>query len=183
MKVIGIVSDTHRRLPDAVLRIFRGGYDDSQVLKRFDVPLSEVEIRRQSVDRIIHAGDIGSQKILDVLQEVAPVHAVLGNCDSEEYKLDGVRVRDELLELNIDGLMVAIMHDPADLARSLKATNSHPDLVIHGHTHDYRINPKADSIGLCPGSVADPRNDMGYRTVALVYVEGPQIMRIEIVHL
>jgi hypothetical protein len=55
---IGVVSDTH-------------GY--------FDPHLS---LRLEGVEEILHAGDVGSQAVLDQLRAIAPVQAVRGNVDS-----------------------------------------------------------------------------------------------------
>src|SRR5215471_948995 len=54
---LGIVSDTHGLLDSRVLEIFEG------------------------VDRILHAGDVGDERILVELEAVAPVIAVAGNVD------------------------------------------------------------------------------------------------------
>jgi hypothetical protein len=55
---LGIVSDTH-------------GYFDPRLLSIL-----------QGVDEIFHAGDVGSQPVLDQLRALAPVEAVCGNVDS-----------------------------------------------------------------------------------------------------
>ena len=55
---IGLVSDTHGLWESRIARIFEG------------------------VSHIIHAGDIGSDKILDRLEKVARVTAVKGNTDT-----------------------------------------------------------------------------------------------------
>jgi len=60
---IGVVSDTH-------------GYFDPQL-----PPLL------QGVDEILHAGDVGSQSVLDQLRAIAPLHAVRGNVDSAVLEL------------------------------------------------------------------------------------------------
>ena len=61
MKTIGIISDTHGSLdPRAYAALF-------------------------GVDLIIHAGDIGGPPVLNELETIAPVVAVLGNNDFPEY--------------------------------------------------------------------------------------------------
>jgi uncharacterized protein len=55
--LVGVISDTHGVLPEAVMDAFRG------------------------VDRIVHAGDVGPGSILDELGTVAPLIAVRGNTD------------------------------------------------------------------------------------------------------
>lgn len=54
---VGVLSDTHGVLPDAVLEVFSG------------------------VSLILHAGDVGREGILFELETVAPVIAVRGNTD------------------------------------------------------------------------------------------------------
>ena len=61
MTVIGLISDTHGRLPDEALAAMA------------------------DVDHIIHAGDIGGPEILHALEALAPTTAVLGNNDFDEY--------------------------------------------------------------------------------------------------
>ena len=53
----GVISDTHGRLDPKVPKAFAG------------------------VDRIFHGGDIGSEAVLDALQQIAPVTAIRGNND------------------------------------------------------------------------------------------------------
>ena len=55
---MGVISDTHGRLDDEVLELFAG------------------------VDRIVHAGDVGDERVLARLALVAPVTAVHGNMDA-----------------------------------------------------------------------------------------------------
>ena len=56
--LIGVVSDTH-------------GFFDPRLTSAL-----------QGVDEILHAGDVGSEAVLDQLRAIAPVHAVRGNVDS-----------------------------------------------------------------------------------------------------
>jgi len=56
---IGVLSDTHGFLDPRVETLFAG------------------------VDHILHAGDIGYATIILELEFLAPVTAVLGNCDDE----------------------------------------------------------------------------------------------------
>jgi len=52
---LGIISDTHGKLPPEVFEVF------------------------EAVDHIFHAGDVGSENILTDLEALAPVTAVYGN--------------------------------------------------------------------------------------------------------
>src|SRR5262245_16897983 len=57
MKRVGVISDTHGLLRPEVAKVF------------------------ESVDLILHAGDIGKPDVLDDLKRMAPVIAVRGNND------------------------------------------------------------------------------------------------------
>jgi len=72
--VVGVISDTHGRLPPEVPRLFAG------------------------VDLIVHAGDVGGAGILQWLEKIAPVVAVRGNMDAldledlETAEVGGIRI-------------------------------------------------------------------------------------------
>ena len=55
--LVGVISDTHGRLPQSVLAAFK------------------------NADLIIHAGDIGKQQIIESLGRIAPTIGVQGNMD------------------------------------------------------------------------------------------------------
>ena len=88
MTVIGLISDTHGRLPDEALAAMA------------------------DVDHIIHAGDIGGPEILHALEALAPTTAVLGNNDYyRDYGPDVAR----LCEFDYEGLHFAVAHYQEDL--------------------------------------------------------------------
>jgi len=132
---IGIISDTHGSLPPLVLKAFEG------------------------CEHIIHAGDIGGQHLLDDLEAVAPVTAVLGNCDYFGSYLTA----DECASVTLDGTRFFIAHDPADVDRALRGYGDLrpgdplPHLCVHGHTHIPRNEQKGAVLMLCPGSPCRPR--------------------------
>ncbi len=143
---IGVLSDTHGRLESRVLEAFRG------------------------VDRIFHAGDIGSDDILLELSALAPVTAVLGNNDG--FPLVG-RLR-EAEWLEAEGVRFLIVHQVgsperlAPLARKLIEAGR-PGVVVFGHTH----RPCDRVVGgvrfFNPGG-AGPRRFSLARTVAILEV-------------
>ncbi|MBC7293509.1 MAG: metallophosphoesterase family protein, partial [Thermoleophilia bacterium] len=87
MSLIGLLSDTHGQVPAQVVALFSG------------------------VDHIVHAGDIGSQDVLLRLQQIAPVTAVRGNCDLDDWA-KSLPLR---TELNIAGLSLVVAHMPGRL--------------------------------------------------------------------
>jgi putative phosphoesterase len=58
---IGVISDTHGLVRDEAVAAFRGS------------------------DVILHAGDVGSSDVLKALAAIAPVHAVRGNVDRDDW--------------------------------------------------------------------------------------------------
>ncbi len=129
---IGIISDTHGRLPEEVHQAFAG------------------------VAHIIHAGDIGSPEILWELEAIAPTTAVLGNNDWRDF---GPSVRHEAA-LTLEGVRIHVSHFPETAARS--ALTGQFDLCIHGHTHvpaDY-IRGAARVVN--PGSTTRPRQQTAH---------------------
>ena len=72
MKKIGILSDTH-------------GYWDDRYATHF-----------AGCDEIWHAGDIGTDEVLERLNAIAPVRAVAGNIDGQPMRRGSLTVRGEI---------------------------------------------------------------------------------------
>jgi len=134
--LIGLISDTHGyfdpRLPD----IFRG------------------------VERILHAGDVGSLDVVESLEAIAPVVAVHGNMDSPVL---ASRFPEDTI-LDIDGLRVYLVHRPQD-ARPGEGV----DVVVQGHTHRSLVEEKDGMLYVNPGAAGKTLTFAG-RTVALLEV-------------
>ncbi len=124
--LIGIISDTHG--------------------------LSRLEAARalKGSDMIIHAGDVGSQDVLDNLRRVAPVVAVRGNTDTDH--LIGELPETEVVE--IGGKLLYVLHELNRLA--LEPATAGFSVIIHGHSHHPSIEEKDKVLFLNPGS-AGPR--------------------------
>jgi uncharacterized protein len=124
--IIGVISDTHGLLrPEAV------------------------ELLRDS-EHIIHAGDIGSPKIIPALQRIAPVTAIRGNIDKEAW----ARQFPETAVVELAGLHIFVIHD-------LNALDLNPQAegfaaVISGHSHQPKQDVKDGVLYFNPGS-AGPR--------------------------
>jgi putative phosphoesterase len=145
---IGVVSDTHGVFDPALRRVFAG------------------------VDVILHAGDVGSEEVLDELRQIAPVHAVCGNVDGPELGLP------PSLKLQFDGLQVQMMHilpvPQSELkawseaatpggkvaVRSenfLKAFDESTGIVIFGHSHMPCLVNLGGRLFINPGSAGKQR--------------------------
>lgn len=142
---IGVLSDTHNRLPSRVLELLDG------------------------VDHIVHAGDIGSLDILTALEAVAPVTAVWGNTDGF-----GIRHRvPEVAALDAAGRRIVIVHGHrhgTPTAPLLRADHPDADIVVYGHTHRAAEDWIEGSLFLNPGSAGAPRDGNG-PSVAIVSIE------------
>lgn len=156
MTTIAIISDTHDRLP----------WNLTEVIGRADV--------------IFHAGDIGSQKVLDALHATAPVvYAVLGNTDEDPSVFTEDIPQAQLVE--IDGVEFAIAHKPIDARETGKHTRlDRESVIINGHTHIPMISWETDDVvRVCPGALADPRENYP-RTVAFIEVSRGHIEDVRI---
>lgn len=123
---IGIISDTHGLLrPEAVERL-------------------------AGVDHIIHAGDIGRADVISDLRKIAPVTAVRGNIDRDEWAAGYPQT--EMVKLG--GRFFYVLHNLAEL--DLDPIAAGIDVVVSGHSHQPRIETVDGVVYLNPGS-AGPR--------------------------
>ena len=108
-------------------------------------------------DVILHAGDVCTADVLDLLSQWAPVHAVLGNNDLSEVAEWGAP---ETLELDLDGLQVAMIHDSGQAsgrARRMRRRFPAAELVVFGHSH-IPLDVSEEGVHLFnPGSPTDRR--------------------------
>jgi putative phosphoesterase len=123
---IGVISDTHGLLrPEAVAAL-------------------------TGVERIVHAGDIGSPDVLTQLERVAPVVAVRGNNDRDAWAT--AIPQTEVIE--IGGVSLYVLHDLHELDLDPRAAGF--AAVIAGHSHQPRLEERDGVLYLNPGS-AGPR--------------------------
>lgn len=150
---IGVVSDTHGELPDAVVGLFAG------------------------VDAIVHAGDSGAGYALDLLETIAPVTAVCGNCD-----VPGAAPLPLAANVELGGVRTVVAHRERDLAGSLDPVRAGARLAIVGHTHVGAIGERNGVLWVNPGSPVHPRGGSP-ASVAIVTVapDGGLSARLETV--
>jgi len=125
--LVGVISDTHGRLPQSVLTAFNG------------------------VDLIIHAGDIGKAEVLGSLDQVAPTIGVRGNMDMGSWASH--LTKQEIIIISNSTLCV--LHDVFRL--ELNSDPSPYDAVISGHTHRPMVEKQNGVLYLNPGSAVQPR--------------------------
>ncbi|NJD09977.1 MAG: metallophosphoesterase family protein [Gemmatimonadetes bacterium] len=129
---VGLISDTHGRLRPEVFTHFQG------------------------VDRILHAGDVGSPEILSDLAALAPVHAVHGNTD----RYGVADVLPAQAELELEGWKVLVTHGhelgsptPEALVRAYPGR----DIIVHGHTHIPLLETFEGTLIVNPGAAGPAR--------------------------
>lgn len=93
----------------------------------------------QGADAIFHAGDIGSQEVLDALQEIAPTIAVKGNIDGGD-----LRFLPEVYTEKLHGKKIAMIHIAGSPKRPNKnvrriLVHEQPDVLIVGHSHIFTV--------------------------------------------
>jgi putative phosphoesterase len=154
---IGIISDTHGILPESIFDIFKG------------------------VDQIFHAGDIGSQDVIQGLEIIAPVSAVYGNVDTWPLV---VNYRD-MIVTELEGRRICLIHDivkPKYFSFQLFKKNIGVDIVISGHTHVISYEMFRGISYINPGSAVKPRGRK-FGTVAILDLADinlrPEIIEIQ----
>lgn len=133
---------------------------------------SEVWKMADEADLVLHAGDLVHPRVLDALAERATVHAVLGNND---LGLD--RALPERLELDLDGVSVAMVHDSrAAVGRRARLRRWFPSarVVVFGHSHDPLVEDHDGLLLLNPGSPTQRRRQP-VPTVAWLEVAGGDV--------
>ena len=145
---IGVISDTH-------------GHFDSKLRESL-----------AGAAMILHAGDVGSQDVLDELGQIAPIRAVRGNVDAAELDLP------LSLKLACDGFQVEMMHilpamqsevqqwaelaaakgaPPSRSERFLRSFAGSTRVVIFGHSHQPCLTPLGQRLFFNPGSAGRRR--------------------------
>jgi uncharacterized protein len=128
-------------------------------------------------DLILHAGDVCVPYVLAELAVYAPVHVVQGNNDGPE--LDAP----ETLELDLDGLRVAMIHDSGQAkGRLARMRRRFPaaDLVVFGHSHIPLDESEGDLRIFNPGSPTDRRRQP-HGTIGVLHVEAGALVSAEII--
>jgi putative phosphoesterase len=124
--ILGLISDTHGVLRDNALRAM------------------------QNNGLIIHAGDVGDHKVLEALENLAPVIAVRGNVDTEEWatKLPPTAV------VKAGAVRIYVLHDVKEL--NLNSIPSEVSIIVSGHSHKPGQATRDGILYINPGS-AGPR--------------------------
>jgi putative phosphoesterase len=155
---IGIISDTHDRLP--TLRA---------ALERF---------RQLGVDTLLHPGDVVAPFAARVLAGFpGALHITYGNNDGERAGLKTVlpQIQDGPLWVELGGKRLLLHHfvdwcTPEDLARA--------DVIVTGHTHELVVERRAGQLFLNPGECCGWVT--GRATVATLDLDTLEVAVIEV---
>ncbi|PWS30269.1 metallophosphoesterase family protein [Pedobacter paludis] len=160
MKKIGLISDTH-------------GYLDDAVFKHFE-----------SCDEIWHAGDFGPN-VAQPLANFKPLRGVFGNIDDLEIRA----AFPEQNRFSCEGINVLMTHIggyPGKYASSIKSelyTNP-PKLFITGHSHILKVmfDEKIKSLHINPGA-AGKHGWHKVRTLVRFCISEENIHTLEVIEL
>ena len=158
MKRIGILSDTHSH------------WDDKYLIHFADC------------DEIWHAGDIGSEAIIDQLEAFRPVRAVYGNIDGTQMR----RRFKETLRFTIEDCEVVMKHIggyPGRYDASIRKElyENPPQLFVAGHSHILKViyDPVYELLHINPGAAGN-YGIHKVRTAIRFDIEAGEIKNMEI---
>ena len=161
MKKIGLISDTHSHL-------------DSKVFEYF-----------KDVDEIWHAGDIGSEDVLNQLSKFKPTLAVYGN-------IDGGKLRSDCKEGEVferEGVIVLITHiagnPPKYNPKVLQYVKKYkPNLLVCGHSHILKVTPdKTNNLLFMNPGAAGKHGFHKVKTLLRFQLENGLVKNLEVIEM
>jgi putative phosphoesterase len=161
MTKIGLLSDTHSFLDDAVFKHF------------------------ENCDEIWHAGDFGNIEVADKLAAFKPFKGVYGNIDGADIRL----VYPENLRFNCEGMDVWMTHiggypDKYSPQIRKEIYANPPKLFISGHSHILKViyDKKISCLHINPGA-AGKQGWQKVRTLVRFSIDGDKIQDLQIIEL
>jgi len=161
MTRIGLISDTHSYLDDAVFNHFA------------------------SCDEVWHAGDFGDFKIAKALKAFKPFKGVYGNIDGQDVRAD----YPEHLKFNCEKVKVWMTHIggyPGKYNPKIReqVLQEQPDLFICGHSHILKVmyDKKINCLHLNPGA-AGKYGWHKVRTLLRFCISEEKILNLEVIEL
>lgn len=137
--LIGLLSDTHDNIPN--------------------IKQSIIRFKEEKVDLVLHAGDYVSPFTAIPYAELdVPLIGVYGNNSAETEilketysKVDG-DLRGYFTEIEVDGLMIALLHGHRKQDVD-KAKSGNYDVIVQGHSHLSSISEENNVLMINPGEV------------------------------
>ncbi|HEY9534046.1 MAG TPA: metallophosphoesterase family protein [Mucilaginibacter sp.] len=161
MTKIGLISDTHSFLDDAVFKHF------------------------ENCDEIWHAGDFGNMALVDKLTAFKPLRGVYGNIDGKEIR----QQYPENLRFKCEDVDVWMTHiggypDRYDLRIRNEIYANPPQLFISGHSHILKVifDKKINCLHLNPGA-AGKQGWQKVRTLMRFSIDRNKIQDLQVIEL
>jgi len=152
-RTVGVISDTHGLLRSEAIAVLSG------------------------CELILHAGDIGDERVLAALREIAPTFAVRGNNDRGVWA-EALPIREAV---EVGKHILYVVHELGELDLDPRAAGF--AAVISGHSHRPLAERRDGLLFLNPGS-AGPRRFKLPITLAKLRVEdesiAPEIVELAI---
>jgi putative phosphoesterase len=139
--LIGIVSDTHDRLP--------------MVEKAVEF------FNNENVDLVLHAGDYVAPFVIWKFKPLkAKLIGVFGNNDGDRELLrkrfsenPSLEVRGSFAKITVDGLKIALLHGTEEELLQALIDSESFDVVVHGHFHKAEVYRKGKTLVVNPGEL------------------------------
>ncbi|NWG10734.1 metallophosphoesterase [Candidatus Bathyarchaeota archaeon] len=139
--LIGLISDTHDRLPII-----------EEAIKR---------LNEANVELVLHAGDYVAPFVIPKFKDLkAKLIGVFGNNDGDHELLKkrfnenkNLEIRGRFAVIQVDGLKIALLHgDEEELLEALIESGGF-DVVVHGHAHTAGACRRGKTLVINPGEV------------------------------
>jgi putative phosphoesterase len=161
MTRIGLISDTHNYLDDAVF-------------KHFD-----------QCDEVWHVGDFGTAEVSDKLKAFKPLRGVYGNIDGADIRSEFPEKLRFTCE-EVDVMMIHIGGYPGHYVPAVRGelTANPPKLFLTGHSHILKVmfDPKLQCLHMNPGA-AGKHGWHKVRTLIRFVIDGKDMKQCEVVEL
>ena len=161
MTRVGLISDTHNYLDDAVF-------------KHFD-----------KCDEVWHAGDFGTAMVSDKLKAFRPLRGVYGNIDGQDIRLEFP----EKLRFTCEGVNVLMTHIggyPGHYAPTIRPElySNPPQLFVCGHSHILKVihDDKIKCLHMNPGAAGN-HGWHKVRTLIRFVIDGKEMRQCEVIEL
>ncbi|GHT56377.1 phosphoesterase [Bacteroidia bacterium] len=161
MTKIGLLSDTHSHWDDKFAKYFA------------------------DCDEIWHAGDIGSEEVLNRLAAIKPTRAVYGNIDNPALRA----ICPQTLRFEVEQVPVLLTHIggyPGKYAPEIRQElyANPPKLFVCGHSHILKVqyDKRLQLLHINPGA-AGKYGFHTVRTVVRFVIAGAEIKNLEVIEL
>lgn len=138
---IGLLTDTH--LPNLIKDLDELGPEPTEFFS--------------SMDLILHGGDLIYTRVLDWLEQFAPVICANGNNDPyDDHRSEEVQV------LEVEGWRIGMVHDLGSehlpMSKMRRLFPSPVDIMVGGHTHQEVLYEREGVVIMNTGSITFPRH-------------------------